>query len=87
MIKKQGSSTEITVGDTTLLYSYNTIVGVRWPGHAYHTTEKHSVTTSRHVNRWIAGSESEGVTQERLEMIASDLGLAVQMITVHGAIQ
>ena len=56
-IKSLGSNkTEIELKDLRLLVSYSTPVAlIRYPGGAIKTNQFHSVTTSRHINQWLAG--------------------------------
>ena len=52
--------TEVDKGDAVVFFSYNTPVAAFVPGNGYiKTAEKFSVTTSRHVNRWL-GNEQFG---------------------------
>jgi len=48
--------TEIeTAGGITVLFSYSTPVACHIQGEGYYRTDKHhSVTTSRHINKWLA---------------------------------
>lgn len=46
--------TEIEVGNLTVLFSYKTPVAYHEAGIGYAKTNKHwSVTTSRHINKWL----------------------------------
>ena len=48
--------TEVRFGDNTMLFSYKTPVAVCIRGEGWYRTEKKwSVTTSRHINKWLAG--------------------------------
>jgi hypothetical protein len=56
IIKQIGSNqTEVMLADgTTVLYSYVTPVAARVPGRGWvRTSQKWSVTTTKHVNRWL----------------------------------
>jgi hypothetical protein len=66
------NQTEITKADgTTILYSYSTPVAAHVPGKGYLRTRRHfSVTTSKHINKWIAGT-AEVIDHEELEAIAN----------------
>lgn len=48
------NQTEVTVGDKTVLFSYNTPVAYSDGTWTYVTSKKWSVTTSRHINKWIS---------------------------------
>lgn len=46
--------TEVELGDKTILFSYKTPVAYHQAGIGYAKTSKHwSVTTSRHINKWL----------------------------------
>lgn len=46
--------TEVEIGDKTVLFSYKTPVAYHEAGIGYTKTNKHwSVTTSRHINKWL----------------------------------
>ena len=52
--------TEVQVGDVTVLFSYATPVAAQLEDGFYVRTEKKwSVTTSRHINKWLAGARAE----------------------------
>ena len=54
----------ITHKANQILYSYQTPVAVITSnGHIYKTKQKYSVTTSRHINKFLEGLESEEVNQ------------------------
>ena len=66
------NETEINTGDRSVLYSYNTPVVVQVHGVGYfRTATRHSVTTSRHINRYLDGAAFTTVTQEQIEDFAS----------------
>lgn len=57
-LKSLGANqTEVEIGDTLVLFSYNTPVAVRLPGvEGFRRTRKQwSVTTSKHINSWLRG--------------------------------
>ena len=44
---------------TTILFSYKTPVACNVPGTGFYRTEQHySSTTSKHINRWLAGANA-----------------------------
>lgn len=52
-IKSLGANrTELQVGENTILFSYSTPVVCRGPAGNYRTAERHSVTTSKHIDQW-----------------------------------
>jgi hypothetical protein len=56
------NSKAITLGDKTLLYSYDTLVAVHVTGEGYYRTSEHySSTTSRHINKFLDGANSKFV--------------------------
>lgn len=71
-LKKLGpNETQITQPNGYLvLYSYNTPVAVHHltSHQEWRTSKKHSVTTSKHINKWCKADAVE-VTQETLEKI------------------
>ena len=54
-VKSIGSNqTEVTSNGCRVLYSYETPVALQGPsGKYYKTDRKWSVTTSRHINKWV----------------------------------
>lgn len=60
--------TEVEIGDTTILFSYKTPVACHISGQGYfRTTKKWSVTTSRHINKWLDGAPADNISQEELD--------------------
>jgi hypothetical protein len=56
--------TEIKTGKATILFSYNTPVACQ-DENGLHKTERYwSVTTSRHINKWLNGANAELKPQE-----------------------
>jgi hypothetical protein len=58
--------TEISMGSgLRILFSYQTPVAVFVPHEGYYRTMvKYSVTTTRHINKWLDGAKAKEVTQE-----------------------
>jgi len=55
----------VSVGDVTVLYSYGTLVAGHVAGIGFfRTSKKWSVTTSKHINKWIAGHGGSGRARE-----------------------
>lgn len=53
------NQTEIDTGKMLVLFSYKTPVAAMTNGGVYRTEEKHSNTTSRHINAWLDGRNAE----------------------------
>lgn len=56
--------TELHAGDAVILFSYEVPVAARVGSNYYRTSKKYSVTTSRHISKWLGGVEAEVVGQE-----------------------
>ena len=60
--------TEIETSEARILFSYRTPVAAYVFGRGYVRTEtKWSVTTSRHINKWLDGVTAEKVAQTYLD--------------------
>lgn len=72
------NETEVTFGDVTVLFSYNTPVAAHVCPHGfYRTSESHSRTTSRHVGAFLTrhGATSSKVqhrTQDAFDALMGD---------------
>lgn len=70
--------TEAIHGTATILYSYQTPVAVHVEGIGYfRTAEKFSVTTSKHINKWLESHGARGATvvpQEEIVKLAKKGG-------------
>jgi len=53
----KSNMTELTVGNTTVLFSYRTPVAGYDDQGAFRTAQKYSVTTSRHINQYLGGKD------------------------------
>jgi hypothetical protein len=49
--------TELTIGDTTIMFSYQTPVAGYDDQGAFRTDEYYSVTTSRQINQYLGGKD------------------------------
>lgn len=60
-VRNIGSNmTELELGSKTILFSYQTPVAAHIEGEGYVRTSKHwSVTTSRHINKWLASNRAQ----------------------------
>lgn len=57
--------------DIDILFSYRTAVAACIAGVGYfRTREFYSTTTSKHINKWLAGANATKVDQELIERIA-----------------
>ena len=78
-INKLGpNKTELTLHDgTVVFFSYKTPVAALIPGEGWvRTDEKYSVTTSKHINQWLAENNAEfvdTVNQHRLDALTGAL--------------
>ena len=72
------NKTELTLHDgTVVFFSYKTPVAALIPGEGWvRTDEKYSVTTSKHINQWLAENNAEfvdTVNQHRLDALTGAL--------------
>lgn len=58
---------EIRHGDNVYLVSYKTPVAAYVKGVFYRTSTKWSVTTSKHINKWLDGATAQVVDQSVIE--------------------
>jgi hypothetical protein len=72
------NQTEVQLADgTCVLFSYTTPVAALVPGRGWLRTEDfHSVTTTKHINKWLAKVKAEGATvasvpQEELDQLVA----------------
>ena len=52
---------------TVVLFSYQTPVAALIKGQYFRTTKKWSVTTSKHINKWIDGAKYLEMEQSKLD--------------------
>ena len=74
-LQRQGKTNAIEVdkGDRVVLFSYSTAVAVLVKGNGwYRTAQKYSGTTSRHINKWLAGVEAKTVSQAEIDRLAGE---------------
>ena len=53
--------------DVRVFFSYKTPVAAWIDGRYVRTDKKWSVTTSRHINKWLAGAQADTVSQADIE--------------------
>ena len=65
--------TELHTDDAVILFSYETpVAALRKADHEYlRTVLFWSVTTSRHINKWLQGVEAQTVPQSKIEELVS----------------
>ena len=69
------NQTEVEIGDITILFSYSTPVAYHKVGQGYFRTDRfYSVTTSKHINKWLDGFPAQQVPQEQIEAILEGRG-------------
>ena len=75
-LKPIGSNmTELSVGDYTFLFSYDTPVAYNKHGHGFYRTNTFfSVTTSRHINKWLDGVDAAEVSQAHIDALLKRQG-------------
>ena len=56
--------TEVEMKNGSILVSYSTPVAANIEGRFYKTAKKWSVTTSKHINKWLSGAKAEVKEQE-----------------------
>ena len=56
-INSSGSQTQITMGETTIYFSYKTPIAIDWQGKMYVHQNDWSVTTGKHLNNIDGGSK------------------------------
>ena len=61
--------TEVDTGSALILVSYSTPVAASISGSFIRTAKKHSNTTTRHINKWLAGCAAEVVPQKTLDAL------------------
>ena len=67
-LKQVGSNmTELHLGETKVLFSYETPVAAHVNGCFVRTEEKFSATTTRHINKWLNGADAKTVSQSFIE--------------------
>ena len=62
--------TELDLGFAQVFFSYETPVAARMTeGALVRTATKYSVTTTKHINKWLNGCEAITVPQERIDCL------------------
>ena len=70
-LKQLGSNmTELDMGFAQVFFSYETPVAARiTDGTLLRTDERYSVTTTKHINKWLNGCEALTVPQDRIDCL------------------
>jgi len=70
-LKLIGSNmTELDLGFAQVFFSYETPVAARLTdGSLVRTAERYSVTTTKHINKWLNGCEALTVPQDRINCL------------------
>jgi hypothetical protein len=70
-LKQLGSNmTELDMGFAQVFFSYETPVAARiTDGTLLRTEERYSVTTTKHINKWLNGCEALTVPQDRIDCL------------------
>ena len=66
--KKNANATEVELGKSTILFSYQTPVAIQCPEGNFKTSTHYSRTTSKHISTWGAKTWPE-IRQEELEKL------------------
>ena len=74
LLKLGTNQTQINLADGhQVFFSYNTPVSARTPDYEYYRTErKWSVTTSRHINKWLDGVNAKTLPQDFIDNLTSN---------------
>ena len=70
-LKQIGSNmTELDLGFAQVFFSYETpVAACLTDGSLVRTAERYSVTTTKHINKWLDGCEALTVSQERIDCL------------------
>lgn len=68
--RRQGAATILTIGETEVLFSYETPVAAFVPDKGYiRTSTFYSMTTSKHISQYLGGSFAERVSQDEINQV------------------
>lgn len=72
-LRNVGSNmTEVLVNGYTVLFSYETPVAALTPQGWVRTSHKWSQTTTRHINKWLGGTEAVEMPQDFFDSITEE---------------
>tara|TARA_B110000211_G_scaffold219335_1_gene265000 strand:- start:275 stop:586 length:312 start_codon:yes stop_codon:yes gene_type:complete len=64
------NQTELDLGFAQVFFSYNTPVAARLTdGSLVRTDERYSITTTKHINKWLQGCDALTVSQDRIDCL------------------
>jgi hypothetical protein len=69
------NQTELHIGDAVVFFSYETAVVAYIRGQWFRTAQKHSVTTSKHINQYLGSINAQSRDQEWFDHILADVQL------------
>lgn len=71
-LRNAGSNqTEVEIHGNIVFFSYQTPVAANVNGKFYRTEQRHSVTTSKHINRWLDGRNADLKPQEWFDKLTT----------------
>jgi hypothetical protein len=70
LYQKGSNMTELDLGFAQVFFSYETPVAARLTdGTLVRTDERYSVTTTKHINKWLEGCDALTVSQYRIDCL------------------
>ena len=70
LYQKGSNQTELDLGFAQVFFSYETPVAARLTdGSLVRTAERYSVTTTKHINKWLQGCDALTVSQYRIDCL------------------
>ena len=70
LYQKGSNMTELDMGFVQVFFSYETPVAARLTdGTLVRTDERYSVTTTKHINKWLNGCDALTVSQYRIDCL------------------
>ena len=70
LYQKGSNMTELDLGFAQVFFSYETPVAARLTdGTLVRTDERYSVTTTKHINKWLNGCDALTVSQYRIDCL------------------
>ena len=70
LYQKGSNMTELDMGFVQVFFSYETPVAARLTdGSLVRTDERYSVTTTKHINKWLQGCDALTVSQDRIDCL------------------
>jgi hypothetical protein len=70
LYQKGSNMTELDLGFAQVFFSYETPVAARLTdGTLVRTDERYSVTTTKHINKWLQGCDALTVSQYRIDCL------------------